>query len=190
MTAETKTIGDLTRGWKVRFPNLGKDSETLSEFDAPTSWTEDPRTRFYSGEVVYTKSFAMDGAELRKARKIVLDFGEGTPVAAEPNVKNGMSALLDAPVREAAIVIVNGVRVGSVWHPPYTLDLTNALHAGDNSIEVRVGNTAINGLAGRAPADYRLLWARYGQRFSPQDMDHLEPLPSGIFGPVHLIETN
>ena len=77
-----------------------------------------------------------------------------------------------------------------MWHPPYALDITEALRPGKNDIEVRVANTAINGLAGRAPADYGLLWARYGQRFIPQDMDHLQPLPSGILSSVHLMETH
>lgn len=187
-SAEGKMIGDLTRGWKVSFPGLGKNSEALAEFDAPTSWTDDARTHFYSGQAVYTKTFMLDAESQKSGRRLVLDFGEGKPVAVDPRIKSGMRALLEGPVREAAVVYVNGVRIGSIWHPPYALDLTGALHAGDNTIELRVANTAINGLAGRAPADYRLLWDRYGQRFVPQDMDHLEPLPSGILGPVHLLE--
>jgi len=43
-----------------------------------------------------------------------------------------------------------------------------------------VGNTAINQLAGQSLPDYRLLNDRYGQRFVPQGMDHLQSLPSGI----------
>ena len=34
---------------------------------------------------------------------------------------------------------------------------------------------------------YRLLNLRYGEKFTPQDMNHLEPLPSGILGPLRLI---
>jgi hypothetical protein len=50
-----------------------------------------------------------------------------------------------------------------------------------------VANTAINELAGRAGPDYRLLNLRYGEKFTPQDMDHLEPQPSGILGQLRLI---
>ena len=64
------------------------------------------------------------------------------------------------------------------------------LHAGSNELKIVVANTAINELAGRAPADYRLLWLRYGKRFAPQDMDHLEPLPSGILGPLRIVPAN
>ena len=99
-----------------------------------------------------------------------------------------MSALLDPPIREAAIVFVNGQRAGSLWHPPYRIDVTKLLHSGENQIEVQVYNTAINLLAGQPPRDYTALRAKYGVRFDPQDMDHLQPIPSGLFGPVHLIE--
>jgi hypothetical protein len=74
-----------------------------------------------------------------------------------------------------------------LWHPPYELDITSLLRPGNNALEVRVANTAINLLSGEGLPDYRLLWARYGRRFDPQDMDHLQPLPSGLLGKVELI---
>jgi hypothetical protein len=74
-----------------------------------------------------------------------------------------------------------------VWHPPYRLDVTTLVHAGTNELRIVVANTATNELAGRAAPDYRLLNLRYGEKFTPQDMDHLEPLPSGILGTVRLI---
>jgi hypothetical protein len=184
-TDKGRMVADLSHGWEVRFPGSEKTQHSL---DAPASWTDDPGTRFFSGEAVYTKNVTLSAADLAGAKRLVLDFGEGTPVSVDPKIKSGTRALLDGPIREAAVVSVNGKRVGSVWHPPYVLDLGGELHAGENRIEIRVSNTAINELAGRAPADYRLLWARYGQRFIPQDMDNLQPLPSGILGGVHLLE--
>jgi hypothetical protein len=50
-----------------------------------------------------------------------------------------------------------------------------------------VGNLAINELAGTSLPDYRLLNRRYGERFSPQDMENLQPLPSGLLGTIRLI---
>ena len=58
-----------------------------------------------------------------------------------------------------------------------------------NGRAVLVGNTAINELAGQPLPDYRLLWARYGMRFVPQDMKDLHPLPSGLMGPVILVSS-
>jgi hypothetical protein len=184
-TSSTRVVADLTHGWKMKFGGLPgeRDMQTLA------SWTDDPKTRFYSGVAVYAKTIRLGAGELSKGSSLAFDFGEGTPVVVDPKIKSGMRALLEGPIREAAVVTVNGQRVGSVWHPPYTLDVTKELHAGENTIEVRVANTAINVLAGRAPADYRLLNLRYGERFTPQDMDNLQPLPSGLLGTIQLVET-
>ena len=99
-----------------------------------------------------------------------------------------MSALLDPPIREAAIIFVNGQRAGSLWHPPYRIDISKFAKSGENKIEVHVYNTAINLLAGQPPRDYTALQAKYGRRFDPQDMDNLKPIPSGLFGPIHLVK--
>ena len=83
---------------------------------------------------------------------------------------------------------VNGQLAGVVWRPPYRLDVTNIVHPGTNELRVVVGNSAINALAGQPLPDYRLLWDRYGMLFVPQDMQDLHPLPSGMLGPVTLME--
>ena len=98
-----------------------------------------------------------------------------------------MRALLEGPVREAAVVTVNGRRAGAVWCPPYSVDVTELLKSGENTLRIQVGNTAINHMAGRALPDYRLLNLRYGERFQPQDMDKVQPVPSGLLGPIRLI---
>jgi len=68
--------------------------------------------------------------------------------------------------------------------------VTRFVHEGRNELRIQVGNTSLNELAGQALPDYRLLWARYGMLFVPQDMHDLKPLPSGIVGPVRLIESS
>jgi Glycosyl hydrolases family 2, sugar binding domain. len=98
-----------------------------------------------------------------------------------------MRALLESPVREAAQVYINGQFVGSVWHPPYEVDVSKFLRIGENQVRIVVANTAINALAGQSLPDYKLLNLRYTERFTPQDMKDLKPLPSGILGPVRLI---
>jgi len=77
-----------------------------------------------------------------------------------------------------------------VWRPPFRIDITTYIREGTNELRVIVGNTAINALAGQPLPDYRLLRARYGILFVPQDMDNLHPLPSGILGPVTLVESS
>jgi hypothetical protein len=56
------------------------------------------------------------------AARRTLNFGERTPVAgAERTAGSGVRAMLESPVREAAVVYVNGKPAGSVWRPPYKL---------------------------------------------------------------------
>ncbi|HTW61762.1 MAG TPA: glycosyl hydrolase [Terracidiphilus sp.] len=177
-------LGDLSTGWSIHFAGALVPLP-LSNL---VSWTNIPGMRNFSGEADYTRNFSLPKAPAKGAR-IFLDFGQGTPIADNrPPGASGMHALLDPPIREAAIVFVNGRRVGSLWHPPYRIDITQFLHANDNRAEVRVYNTAINELAGRPPHDYSALWAKYGQRFAPQDMENLHPIPSGLFGPIRLIQ--
>jgi hypothetical protein len=140
------------------------------------SWTDDPAKKYFSGTVAY---------ETTIPAAHVLDFGPGTPVP-QTRMSNGMRAWLDPPVREAATVYVNGQLAGYVWHAPFELDISKFTHAGTNQLKVVVANTAINELAGQALPDYKLLKLKYGDRFQPQDMNDLQPLPSGILGQVRV----
>ncbi|WP_228892690.1 glycosyl hydrolase [Pseudoduganella aquatica] len=174
-------LADLSRDWQLAF--AGAQPQAIAEL---RSWTDTAATRYYSGEGVYTKDVTLATAPAANAR-VTLDFGPGTALESTPKVPAGMRAMLESPVREAAVVYINGARAGSVWKPPYQLDVTQWLKAGSNRIEVRVANLALNGLAGQERPDYRLLSARYGQRFVPQDTHLIEPKPSGMLGPVRLL---
>ncbi|MGB7137232.1 MAG: glycosyl hydrolase, partial [Acidobacteriaceae bacterium] len=173
---------DLSHGWTVRFDRTGatRSMQTLH------SWADDPAEKYYSGTATYTRSVNVSAGAAR-AGVVMLDFGVGTPVERATMNFPGTRTWLDAPLRDAAQVYVNGTLAGSVWHPPFTLDIARWLHPGSNQLKIVVANTAINELAGRAAPDYRLLWERYGKRFTPQDMDHLQPLPSGILGPLRIV---
>ena len=98
-----------------------------------------------------------------------------------------MQAALEAPIREAAVVYINDRRAGSIWCPPFSLEVTGLLKRGENKIKIVVANTAINYMAGHALPDYRLLNLRYGERFQPQDMDKVQPIASGLIGNIRLI---
>jgi hypothetical protein len=174
---------DLSTGWKVSFGNGARPVE----FPKLRSWTDDPETRFYSGQATYRRTVPVGPDLLGPGIGVYLDFGEGTPVAEEARRRPGTRAWLESPVREAAVVYVNGQRAGSVWRPPYGIDVTRFLRPGDNDLEVVVANLAINELAGSPPPDYSALIRKYGNRFDAQDMSGLQPLPSGLLGPVRLI---
>jgi len=178
---QSATVADLPLdGWSV---SLGGKTFPMEKL---RSWTEDEETRYYSGVATYEKKVVVPEALLAPGLEVRLDFGEGRPT--QPGGRNArMQAWFDAPVREAAVVYVNGQRAGSVWCPPYSIDVTALLRPGGNDFRIVVGNLAINAMAGAAKPDYRLLTLRYGERFSLQDADALQPLPSGLLGPIRLV---
>jgi alpha-L-rhamnosidase len=173
---------DLSSGWRV---TIGQQQMTM---DKLRSWTEGEAMRFFSGAVTYEKNFTLPDALLPAGQEVRLDFGTGQAIPEQPR-RNGMRAWFDGPVREAAVVYVNEQRAGSVWCPPYSLNVTKLVKRGENRLRIVVANTAINYLAGRRLPDYKLLTLRYGDRFQPQDMENLQPLPSGLLGTVQLVGT-
>jgi hypothetical protein len=165
---------ELSEGWTMAFK--GKAAMPVKTFG---SWTDDPATAYYSGVVTYSRNVKLTKADIA-AGLTRLSFGEGDVVPPVTGRQNGTRALLTPPVREAAEVFVNGKRAGSVWTAPFAIDLKAFLKPGANQIDIRVANTAVNDLASRPPVDYTALNAKYGERFKPQGMDNLKPLPSGI----------
>lgn len=174
---------ELSAGWQV---SIGSMSATI--WEKLHSWTEDLSTRYFSGVANYSKEVDVPVQFTRSGLSVSLDFGQGIPLT-PVNLRNGMQAWLDSPIREAAVVYVNDQRAGAVWCPPYKLDVTKFIKPGRNQIRIEVANTAMNYMAGHSLPDYRLLNLRYGERFQPQDMDKIQALPSGLLGPVRLVAT-
>ncbi|HVQ31593.1 MAG TPA: glycosyl hydrolase, partial [Vicinamibacteria bacterium] len=172
---------DLSQGWRLSF-GPGRPAVPM---DRLRSWTEDAETRNFSGLGTYEKDVEVPQDLLGPGLALRLDLGEAQPVA--PLAGARQQAWLEAPVREAAVVYVNGSRAGSVWCPPYSVDLTDRLRPGANTLRIEVANLAINHMAGRSLPDYRLLNLRYGTRFEPQDMDKVQPIPAGLLGPIRLV---
>ncbi len=179
---------DLSADWMVTFAG----SATPVKLPQLRSWTEDEGTRYFSGLATYEKKFTVPESFLQSGVKVLLDLGDAKPAApGGPGAARvpRMQALLEAPVREAAVVSVNGRRAGSVWCPPYSVEVGQLLKRGENELRIVVANLAINYMAGHALPDYRLLNLRYGVRFEAQDMDEVKPVPSGLLGPVQLRAT-
>jgi len=179
---------ELRSGW-----TLAVGAITRGAVNLPHSWADDPQTRFFSGTAIYRRSVDVPAAFREPGVRVVLDFGPGAAVEREalPGGTmrgNSFAALLAPPVREAATVFVNNERAGTVWAPPYRVDITDRLRAGTNEIRIEVYNTAINQLAegGRLP-DVSAVTERYGQRFRLQDVDDLRPIPSGILTVLRLV---
>ena len=173
---------DLSHNWKLTFDKTGA-TETMQTLH---SWADDSAEKYYSGTVTYQRAVEIPES-LAHESQVLLDFGQGEPVPREQLHQAGMRTWYDPPLRDAALVYLNGKLAGAVWHPPYRINVAPFLRAGSNDLKIVVANTAINELAGRAAPDYRLLNLRYGEKFTPQGMDHLQPLPSGILGPLRMV---
>jgi hypothetical protein len=195
---------DISSDWKVNFVGDNKtvDEATLKD------WTADPSTLHYSGEAIYSRDVtlkqpvsgpvylevlggsAIPGApngppERDAARPEVLGAnGLPNPLITRPGP--GMHAWYDPPIREAALVTINGQAAGALWHPPYRLDVGKLLKPGVNHIEIKVYNTALNAWSALPPRDYGPLIAKYGDRFQMQDLNQVKPISSGLLGTVHL----
>jgi hypothetical protein len=201
-------LADLSTDWRVTFTGT-KETETEPTL---TDWTVNPATLYYSGEAVYTRDFpySLDHAPLSAGHPhthifLEIEGGKALPGAPssppehpalgpnglpDPRITRpgpGMHAYYDPPVREAAIVFINGQRAGSLWHPPYRLDVSKLLKPGQNHIEIHVYNTALNAWSKLPPHDYKPLIEKYGDRFQMQDLNKVQPIPSGILGAIHLI---
>jgi hypothetical protein len=174
---------DLSRGWSVSF-GPGEPSRV---WDTLHSWTDDDTTRHYSGVVAYEKVVEVPEAMLAPGLRQEIDLGAVKPVATPDGTRP--QVLVEAPVREAAVLYVNGRRAGSAWCPPYRLDVTGLLRHGENRIRVEVANLALNAMSGHPLPDDRALKARFGDRFQPQDMNLVRPIPAGLFGPIQLVAT-
>jgi len=179
---------DLRSGWTVSYGGTAS-----AAVDLPHSWADDAARRHYSGTVSYTRRVTLPAGLRKPGHRLFLDFGEAKAIEPEPLPNgtlrgNSFAALLAPPIREAAIVFVNGRRAGAVWAPPYRVDVTTLLRDGANEIRIDVYNTAINRLAegGHLP-DTEALVERYGQRFRLQDLEGLRPLPSGILSVPRIV---
>jgi hypothetical protein len=152
------------------------------------SWTKEPGLRFYSGSAIYTKEFTLPADWPLAGGRTMLDFGQGAALAPEgAEAQPTMRAWLESPVRDAAVVYVNAAPAGTVWSPPFRIEIGDLLRPGRNRLRILVGNTAMNEMAGEPQPDYRLLNRRYGVRFRPQDMDRVRPLPSGLLGAIRIM---
>jgi hypothetical protein len=180
--ASTSASLELNGKWTIAFAGESPIPTTLH------SWTDDDAHKYFSGEAAYETTVTVPQTFIAPRHAVFLNFGEGTPVAtAEHNSGSGMRAMLEGPVREAAVVYIDGKRAGAVWCAPYQVEVSGLLRAGENHVRIVVANLAINELAKGPLPDYKALNAKYGERFQPQDMAHLEPQPSGLLGPVRLI---
>ncbi len=125
--------------WQVSFPagHGAPDHVTLPKLMSLDKHP-DPGVRYFSGTATYAHTLNVPAAALADSRRVVLDLGR---------------------VEVIAEVSVNGQELGTLWMPPFRVDVTGAVHPGENELVVRVTNTWPNRLIGdeQLPAENEYL---------------------------------
>ena len=160
---EGKTVAELNENWTVTFDNAMRGPKNPVEFKNLISWTksENDSIKYFSGTAVYKKTVQVAADQLGK--KIMLNLGELTSMAK---------------------VKVNGVEAGGVWTAPWQVDISKAMKAGANQIEIAVVNNWMNRMIGdlHLPENERPTWSAV--------VSYKKDTPlqaSGLFGPVKII---
>jgi len=150
--------------WKVSFQN-GRGAPAHAEFAQLSSWTEnsDPGIKYFSGTAAYETTFNLAAAPVGR-QTAILDLGA---------------------VDDLAEVRVNGRVVAVVWQPPFRIDVTGFVRAGDNALEIRVTDRWINRLIGdeQIPVPYR--YKNTGSKF---EKGALLDFPDWLYDPSKLGE--
>ena len=125
------------------------------------SYTEssDDGIKYYSGTAVYENCFTVQKKELDNG-SILLDLGE---------------------VGCMAQVMLNGKEVGTLWKAPYQIDISEAVTAGENRLEIKVANQWVNRIIGDLQPDNDKPYT-----YTPTDFYKADSplLPAGLMGPV------
>ncbi|MBI4659325.1 MAG: glycosyl hydrolase family 43, partial [Verrucomicrobia bacterium] len=115
---------ELAGPWDLSFPpKLGAPAQvTLKKL---TSWSEHPDTgvRYFSGTATYNKTIDLPADWVVQNRRWYLDLGK---------------------VGVIAEVKLNGRNLGVLWKTPYRVEVTAAVKAGPNALEVKVVNLWVN----------------------------------------------
>ena len=178
---------EITGPWELRFPPKWGAPERVT-LDKLISWSEhaDSGVKYFSGTAVYSRKVNVPPEMVGKARRLYLDLGK---------------------VEVIAQVRINGKDLGILWKPPFSADITDAVKAGENSLEVKVTNLWPNRMIGdeelpedsdRTPKGTLKEWPKWLLEGKPSPTGRytfttwrLWPkgsplLPSGLLGPVTL----
>lgn len=142
--------------WHMSLAGQELDTDSL----APLNEGGDPAVRYFSGTAVYRTTVRLTKREAKQGRRI-LDLGE---------------------VKNIAVVSIGGQVADTLWHAPFTLDITPYLRRGDNTIEVAVTNLWPNRIIG----DLQPGASSTTYTSMPYYTPNAPLLRSGLIGPVWL----
>jgi alpha-L-rhamnosidase len=153
----------LSGPWDVGFDPKWGGPEKIT-FDQLVDWTarSEAGIKYYSGTAIYRKTFDLTSLP-RKDTRVLLDLGE---------------------LHEVGAVRLNGHDLGVIWTKPPRVDITNALRATENVLEITVVNLWPNRQIGDADLPKESQFTETNvHKFS----SHSPLLPSGLLGPVRVL---
>jgi hypothetical protein len=168
LTAEITSVPEVFEvvgAWDVSFPpKWGAPDKITLDSLASLSDSADAGVKFFSGPATYTKMF------------------DWNPAAQVGNQKSEQWLDL-GDVQVMAQVKLNGHDLGTLWQPPFRVEVSSALQAGHNTLEVRVANLWPNRMIGdqALPEAERFTWSSY----QPFTKDSSLP-KSVLIGPVKI----
>ncbi len=155
--------------WQVSFPP-GWGAPASKTFPQLISWTQDSDegVKYFSGVAAYYKTLGLIPEQLRTGERLILDLGR---------------------VRFVAEVYLNGRSLGTVWKPPFTVDITDAAKVGANELLIEVANMWSNRLVGDARTEGRDFCRTNITKSLTWTVPWKETplLDSGLLGPVRLV---
>jgi hypothetical protein len=177
---------EIAGAWNLQFPpNWGAPSAVT--LDKLISWTDHTNSgvRYFSGTATYEKEIEIPAGRLSSGRELWLDLGV---------------------VKNFAEVSLNGKNLGTLWKPPFIVNITAAAKSGANKLVVKVTNLWPNRIIGdeQLPADRQWdgdqlkgwpQWLLEGKpsptrRFTFETWRYFSKtsplLESGLIGPVRL----
>jgi len=160
----------FNQNWNVRFPD-NWDAPADIVFNELISWADHPHEgiRHFSGTASYFNTFDISEKLMQPDLNVILELGE---------------------VMVLAEIIVNSINLGILWKKPFLVDITKAVQAGNNEIEIRITNTWWNRLVGdeKYPDGFPDASAEQPRTYTTYKAwkagDQL--LPSGLLGPVQI----
>ena len=158
-------IATIEGPWDVSF-QADRGASAKITLEKLVSWSDNPNegVRFFSGTATYTKRIEASREWFKNGGQLWLDLGE---------------------VKNLAEVSVNGKPLGTAWKKPFRVDATGAIKPGGNALEIKVTNLWVNRMIGdrqpHAGKQYTFTSPEFYRADSPL-------LPSGLLGPVHIIQ--
>lgn len=175
LPGRTETVQAVLDGpWELSFdPSAGGPSEAVV-MDTLQDWSlsEDDAVKYYSGTATYRTTFYMDPEE------------RGVD---EPALFKGRMILDLGRVGVIARVLVGGRDAGVLWKAPYRVDIGDLLRPGENELEIRVTNLWVNRIIGDCQEGCTHRYTYPAAEFYDASS---ALLPSGLMGPVTLIQRN